>query len=133
MARRLSLNALTTLFIVAGALHFILTPYYMHMMPSFLSWHRSLVLVSGACEIAGGAGLLIPATRRLAALGLIALLIAVFPANVTMALGAERFVAAGHAWVLWLRLPLQFVLIAWIWWAAAGKPQHKCPYFGENA
>ena len=62
-------------------------------------------------EICGGVGMLVPALRRVAGIGLIALLLAVFPANVYMAVDAARFAAVGPAWVFWLRLPLQFLLI----------------------
>ena len=73
-----------------------------------------LVYVSGFFEILGGIGLLVPATRRWAAWGLVALYVAVFPANVNMAV--HRIGFDGPSWVLWARLPLQAVLIAWAWW-----------------
>jgi uncharacterized membrane protein len=77
----------------------------------------ALVYISGVAEILGGVGVLIPAVRPWAGLWLIALLIAVFPANIYMAVGPKR-AALGVAPVwLWLRLPLQLVLIAWVWWA----------------
>ena len=75
-----------------------------------------LVAISGACEILGGLGLLVPATRRWAAWGLVALFVAVFPANVNMAihrLPFGKFPVPG--WALWARLPLQAVLVAWAW------------------
>ncbi len=71
------------------------------------------MLLSGAAEVAGGLGLLLPATRRWAAWGLLALLVAVFPANVYMVgLATELHIPA---WVLWARLPLQVPLIGWAW------------------
>ncbi len=70
--------------------------------------------ISGAAELAGAVGLLIPQTRRYAAYGLIALLVAVFPANIYMALDRTRFEQLPE-WALLARLPLQFLLIAWIW------------------
>jgi uncharacterized membrane protein len=82
------------------------------------SWHLAMVQISGVCEVLGGLGLLIPAVRRAAAWGLVALLIAVFPANIYMVTDP---VAAGAAslspLVLWGRLPLQLVFIAWVLWA----------------
>ena len=77
---------LAILFIVAGILHFAFTPMYVKIMPPWLPSPRLLVQISGLCEVAGGFGLLVPAARTLAAWGLIALLIAVMPANIQMAL-----------------------------------------------
>ena len=102
------------LYIVAGTLHFLLTPAYMRIMPTYLPAHRELVLLSGAAEMVGGAGVLIPATRRAAAWGLIALLLAVFPANLTMVIDHSRFPAV-PLWAAWLRLPLQLPLLYWAW------------------
>ena len=102
------------LYIVAGVLHFVATRGYERAMPDYLPAHRELVLLSGIAEVAGGAGLLIPATRRSAACGIMLLLVAVWPANLWMALHPERF-SGIPAWALWLRLPLQLPLI---WWAS---------------
>ena len=76
-------------------------------MPNYLPWHLALVYVSGVAEIAGGVGAIIPQTRRLAGWGLIALLIAVFPANVQM-LRNSLLTSNSHIsqWLLWARLPL---------------------------
>jgi uncharacterized membrane protein len=92
---------------------------YEHIGPPWLPAACLLVLVSGACEVAGGIGLLVPAVRRAAAVGLIALLVAVWPANVQMLMDAH----ASHASAAWqaalvARLPFQLVLMMWIWWAA---------------
>lgn len=101
----------------AGVAHFTNTADFMAMMPPYLPAHRALVLVSGAIEVALAVGLLIPRTRRWAAWGVIALLVAVFPANVHVALnnlpmfGATEGLGAGN----WLRLPVQLLLIAWAW------------------
>ena len=101
----------------AGANHFLDPPPYVAMMPAALPWPEALVYVSGVAEILGGLGLILPVTRRFAAWGLIALFVAVVPANINMAinripLGDHRF----PAWALWGRLPLQLVLIAWASW-----------------
>lgn len=89
------------------------------MMPAALPWHLPLVYLSGVAEILCGAGLLVPATRRLAAWATIALLIAVFPANLNMAVNHLPLgKTAVPQWALWARLPLQAVLIAWAWWYA---------------
>ena len=107
---------LALFFIVAGCLHFVFPANYMRVMPPWLPAHLSLVLVSGGFEILGGIGVLLPRVRRIAGIGLILLSLAVLPANVQMWLNAQ---AAGSAlgWqvVLLLRLPLQLLLIYWIW------------------
>ena len=103
------------LFIVAGTMHFVKPEFYVKIMPPYLPWHYELVLISGAFEILGGIGLLIPSLSVAAAWGLIALLIAVFPANVHMAIHPEQYPQFPPA-TLWARLPLQGVLIAWAYW-----------------
>jgi uncharacterized membrane protein len=106
-------------FIVAGMLHFIKPQPYVHIMPAWLPAPLLLVLISGALEILGGAGILLPATRVLAGWGLIALLVAVFPANVQMLLGAHQAHASRlYQAALVARLPLQGILIWWVWRAA---------------
>lgn len=98
-----------------GAMHFIRPETFVRIVPDALPAPEVLVAVSGVAEILGGIGMLIPRTRRPAAIGLLALLVAVFPANVNMALdptGAGRGVPT---WALWARLPLQ-PLIAWLVW-----------------
>jgi uncharacterized membrane protein len=105
---------LAIVMVAAGANHFISPAPYVAMMPVSLPWHLALVYVSGVAEIAGGLGLLVPRTRRAAAWGLIALLIAVFPANVNMAVNELPLgTTTVPTWALWARLPLQLVLIAW--------------------
>ena len=104
------------LFIAAGVNHFLSPAPYIAIVPAFLPAASALVYVSGAAEMAGGVGILIPATRRLAGFGLIALLIAVFPANVSAALnGMEIAGRAVPEWILWARLPLQPVFIALVY------------------
>ncbi len=110
---------LAIFFIVAGVAHFLKTSSYMQIVPPFLPHPREIVWISGVCEIMGGIGLLVPRVRRLAGYGLIALLIAVFPANIYMAVDNVGIngVNVSPA-LLWLRLPLQLVLIFWVWWCA---------------
>jgi uncharacterized membrane protein len=123
---RIVLRWLAAIFFVAAGLnHFRLPAVYLSMMPRFLPWPAGLVLVSGWAEIIGGLGLLIPKVRRIAAWGLIALLVAVFPANVQIALHG---VLGLPAWLLWLRLPFQLVFVAWVYWAClAGSSFSKSP------
>ncbi len=102
------------LYISAGVTHFIATSLYAKIVPPLLPEPRLLVQVSGVAEILGGVGVLVPATRKPAAWGLIALLVAVLPANVHMALDHERWPLIPQ-WMLWARLPLQLPLLAWAW------------------
>lgn len=106
---------LAGLFVAAGVMHFVRPHVYVSIMPPYLPWHAPLVYVSGVCEVVLGALLLVPRVRRLAAWGLIALLVAVFPANVHMAMTPDLFPNI-PPWVLYARLPLQGVFIAWAWW-----------------
>jgi len=104
-------------YLAAGALHFLKPEPYLKIMPPFLPWHLALVYVSGVAEMAGGLGLLIPRVRRAAAWGIVALLIAVFPANIYMATNpAEAGAASLPPALLWGRLPLQAVFIWWVLW-----------------
>jgi len=101
-------------FIVAGVNHFLSPGMYQTIMPPFLPWPMALIYISGVAEILGGAGVLVPKARRIAGWGLIALLIAVFPANIY----AVHAMSASSALVralLIVRLPLQAVLIAWVY------------------
>ncbi len=117
MHRTISLWLLAVFFIVAGVNHFLNPAPYLTMMPDYLPRPRELIVVSGVAEVLGGLGLLIPRLRVAAAWGLIALLVAVFPANVHVALHGWEGVAI-PSWVLWARLPFQIVFIAWVYWAA---------------
>ena len=103
-------------FVGAGLLHFLVPGAYEKIVPPYLPLHRELVYLSGAAEVLGGLGLFTRRTRSAAGIGLILLLLAVLPANVQMLLDAR---AAGKPpwWLtlLWLRLPLQAALIAWVW------------------
>ncbi len=101
-------------FLAAGTLHFVRPPPYVAIVPDALPRKLELVYASGVAEIAGGAGVLAAPTRRAAGWWLIATLIAVFPANVNMAVNAERFRSV-PAPLLWARLPAQGLLIAWVW------------------
>jgi uncharacterized membrane protein len=108
----LSKYSLGLLFVLGGLYHFINPALYLRMMPTYLPWHLFLVYLSGFFEAALGLLLLVPKYTRLAAWGLIALLVAVFPANVQMALNPELFPGI-PPFALWLRLPLQAVFILW--------------------
>jgi uncharacterized membrane protein len=107
-------TALGAFFIGAGLMHFARPRWYRAIMPRSLPAHRELVAASGAAEIAGGALVLGRGTARVGGWWLIATLIAVFPANVSMALRSEEFPRFPPA-ALWARLPLQGVFLAWVW------------------
>ncbi len=102
------------LFIVAGVNHFVIPRAYRQIVPPGFGDPAQLVAISGIAEVAGGVGVLLPRTRRLSGLGLIALLLAVFPANLYMARDPERFHRIPR-WALYARLPLQPLMIWGIW------------------
>ncbi len=112
---RLLRHAAGPFFVFAGAMHFVIPGVYRRIVPPYLPAHDVLVYASGVVEIAGGAGLIRKATRRSAGWSLIATLVAVFPANLHMALHPDEFPKVpGGAASLWARLPLQAVFIAWV-------------------
>jgi uncharacterized membrane protein len=124
-ATRLILRLLAAVFFIgAGVNHFRNAEFYERIVPPRFPSPHILVAISGVAEIVGGIGLLIRPTRQLAGWGLIALLIAVFPANIYMAIETERF-ADLHlpAWTFWARLPLQMVFIAWVWFVSHGAAE----------
>jgi len=106
---------LCILFVFTGVMHFVNPPFYLRIMPPYLPWHLFLVYLSGVCEFALGILLIIPKYTRLAAWGLVALLVAVYPANIHMALNQHLYPEVPPLFH-WIRLPLQFILIAWAWW-----------------
>jgi uncharacterized membrane protein len=116
--KRVLLWLMAAFYVAAGVNHFLDPGFYVAIMPPYLPWHLELVYLSGVAEILCGVGLLIPRTRVLAAWATIALLIAIFPANIHVALNdvplSGRAEGAG-IWN-WVRLPFQFVLMAWAWW-----------------
>jgi uncharacterized membrane protein len=123
--RKAAVQAIAALFIVAGVMHFVIPRGYAAIVPAVLPARLFLVYLSGAFELAGGVGLLVPRVRRPAALGLIALLATVFPANVQML--ANAMAAGKPPWqvaLLWARLPLQFVLMYVIWKTAGRVSYH---------
>jgi len=101
-------------FLFAGLMHFLRPKPYVAIVPAALPHKLAIVYVSGVAELAGGACVLSKRTRRVAGWWLIATLVAIFPANVSMALNAERFRAIPRP-LLFARLPLQGALIAWVW------------------
>jgi uncharacterized membrane protein len=126
---------LLALFMVAiGIAHFTRTADFVAIVPAYLPSPRMLVLVSGVCEIAGGLAILVPRLRRAAAIGLVLLYIAVFPANVNMALHDIQLPGAHIPTVLlWMRLPFQALFIAWAWWLRRPAPVAAQPVLDGSA
>jgi uncharacterized membrane protein len=110
-------GAPAALFLTSGTAHLTHPEIFTSIVPPQLGHAALLVAVSGVAELAGGIGLLIPATRSAAAIGLIVLLIAVWPANIYMAIQSDQFTSVAPAWVIWLRVPLQLLLIWWVFLA----------------
>jgi uncharacterized membrane protein len=116
--KRILLWVMAVFYILAGLMHFVQPDYYRPMMPPYLPWHAFLIYLSGLAELGLGIAVLIPSIRPLAAWGIILLLIAIFPANIHIAMhnvpvfGATEGAGIGN----WIRLPFQAVLIAWAWW-----------------
>ena len=107
-------------FIFAGVMHFARPKWYLAIMPDYLPAHEELVYASGVAEIAGGVGTLIPATRKAGSWWSIATLLAVFPANLHMALNPDRYKRVpGGKLGLYARLPVQAVFILWAWSAGS--------------
>jgi uncharacterized membrane protein len=106
-------------FVIAGVTHFTNRDFFTSIVPPYLPWPELLVYVSGVAEIALGVLLMVPATTRIAAWGLIALLIAVFPANIHMAMNPQLYPDTPLAALL-IRLPLQGLLIAVAFWFTRG-------------
>ena len=112
----LSRGLIAAIFFVSGMLHLIRPAMFVSIVPPWLPSPAALVLISGLCEMAGAVGILLPETRVAAGWGLIALLVAVFPANIQMLLNAH----SAHSSAIWqaslvARLPLQVALIYWIY------------------
>ena len=108
------LYVMAALYIAAGIYHFVNPKMYQRIMPTYLPWHMPLVYISGVCEIVFALLLIPESTRPVAAWLIIVLLIAVFPANIQMAVSFWQK-QRPNLWIAFARLPLQFVLIWWAW------------------
>jgi uncharacterized membrane protein len=109
---------MAALYIFAGYKHFDRPDFYLPMMPTWMPYPLELVYLSGLAEIAGGVGVLIPQTRKLASWGIIAMLFAILPANFHIAIYNVPVFGAtqGPGIIGWIRIPLQFLLIMWARW-----------------
>jgi len=116
----MGLAAMGIFYCAAGVAHFARPGIYLAVMPPYIPWPLAMIAISGAAEILGGIGVLVPdglvfsRTRVAAAWGLAALLIAVSPVHINMCLHPDRFPGI-PLWAIWVRLPLQLPLIAWAW------------------
>jgi len=110
-------------FMAAGFNHFYKPQLYLQIMPAYLPIPLMLIYISGFFEMLGGLGILLKRTRYWAGVGLIALSIAVFPANIQMALEAEFYTEIAAAWVWYARLPLQLIIIYWIHYTCLRVPK----------
>jgi uncharacterized membrane protein len=119
-SKRVLLWIMAGFYVLAGVMHFARPDFYRPMMPPYLPWHDLLIFLSGVAEVGLGIAVLIPSLRPLAAWGIVVLLVAIFPANIHIALydvpvfGAREGAGIGN----WIRLPFQGVLIAWALWYA---------------
>lgn len=112
--KTISKYLLAIFMIVAGIMHFVKPAFFLKIMPPYLPLHYELVLVSGVFEFLLGVLLLVPKCSRLAAWGIVALLIAVFPAN--LYLYQHQDILPASPVIHFLRLPLQGVFILWAYW-----------------
>lgn len=120
-----SQRLLAGFFALAGSMHFVRPRAYEAIMPPYVPHHREVVLASGLAELAGAAAMIPAQSRQLARWWLIGVLVAVFPANVHMAISPEPVKGLDldriPRWALWARLPLQPLIVLWVWRATAEK------------
>jgi uncharacterized membrane protein len=117
-----SLVLMSLFYVSAGIRHFTAPEFYLRIMPPYIPFHEAMVILSGVAEIVLGAALLVPRLRVYAAWGIIALLVAVFPANIHAAVADIR-VGNAPIWANWVRLPFQALFIAWAWWHTREAPE----------
>jgi uncharacterized membrane protein len=110
--KKFPLYVMGAAYVLAGLNHFLHPEFYLKMLEGFLPYPEGLNIISGAAEMLLGIGVMIPATRKLSAWGIILLLLAIFPANINMAIHHNEWNFS--AFMLYVRLPIQFLLI---WWA----------------
>ena len=110
--KKLVLFGLAAFFINAGVLHFVNPDFYLSIMPPAFPLNTEAVYISGFFEVLGGVCVLIPRLRKIAGWGLVALLVAVYPANIYMAITPEAFPDI-HVALLYVRLTFQFLFFYW--------------------
>ncbi len=124
MRSPLSIFLLGIFFIAAGVNHFVSPQPYLAMMPPALPFPEALNYISGAAEVLGGLGVLLPRFRRPAGWGLMALLVAIFPANIQVAMHGWPGMDLAP-WVLWARLPFQILFMVWVYYACLARPKRN--------
>ncbi len=128
---RIPLLIVALFFMCGGLGHFIFVDFFVSAMPGYLPFHKELVYISGIFELLGAVGILVPQTRLFSACGLIALCIAVFPANLNMAINSHLYSDMSPL-LIYLRLPMQFVIIGFIWWSVAAERTAKGWFSDES-
>lgn len=127
MLKKVLLYIMATVYVAAGIMHFVKPAPYLKMVETYLPAPLAMIYLSGIAEILCGLGLMIPQTRRMAAFALVLLLIAIFPANIYMAVAHDRWPDI-PVWVLYARLPLQLLLI----WLANLYTKTSNTFYGER-
>lgn len=123
---RIPILVIALFFLAGGIAHFVAIDFFIMAMPDYLGYHKELVIISGVLELMGAIGILVPRTRLLAGYGLIALIVAVYPANINMALHPERYEDISELF-LYARLPFQFLFVWFVWWAIAPERNANKP------
>ena len=121
---RIPLLIVSIFFMSGGVSHFLFIDFFVRAMPDYIPLHKELVIISGIFEILGAVGILVPKTRLFSAVGLILLCIAVFPANMNMAINSHLYGDVSPI-MIYLRLPFQLVIIWFIWWSVAAERAEK--------
>lgn len=120
LAKRIARWVLAGAMVFIGIGHFVAPEPFVRIVPDWLPAPLWLVWISGFFEVLGGLGLLVERTRKWAGIGLIALYLAVFPANIYMATEGIQLDPDNPMpeWIAWARLPFQLLFIAWAWWVS---------------
>lgn len=128
MVRRVFTVLLVIFWVAAGVNHFVNPGFYVQIMPPYLPWHEPLVYISGIAEILGGLAVAVPRLRNYAGWFLLAVLLAVFPANIHMAMNEVQVGDADlPVWALWARLPFQLLFAGWVAWICLVRPRKRPP------
>ena len=116
LVQRIALYAMVTLYVLAGLNHFRVPEFYLRLMPPYIPEHQLMILLSGIAEFTLGILLLFKRTRKLASWGIIAMLLVFFSVHIYMLQERHTVFADVPEVILWIRIPLQFVLIYWAYW-----------------